>query len=202
MPNIGEIQYGRNIGYKNGWKYQWTACIDCGKERWVALQAKYRGTITNGLLSKRCKACGAKEAGKKMQGVNSVNWQGGRMIVPSGYVFLWLDKSDFFFPMTHKSYVKEHRLTMARHLGRCLQEWEVVHHKNGIRDDNRIENLELTLAGNHIRGHSKGYRDGFLKGLIDAHNKRIKDLESRVTILEAENALLRGGCYNESISRN
>lgn len=109
-------------------------CPDCGYERMVDQRKGISGTI------RRCRKC----ANKLMAGAKSSNWKGGIIKHAGGYTLVKIQPSDFFFPMADSNgYVAEHRLVMAKHLNRCLLPWEIVHHKNGIRSDNRIENLEL-----------------------------------------------------------
>ncbi len=80
------------------------------------------------------------------------NWQGGRRNV-RGYIMVY---SPAHPNRNANKCVYEHRLVMEQSLGRHLLPSEVVHHKNGIKDDNRIENLELfTSNGEHCKGHGR-----------------------------------------------
>ena len=156
-------------------------CPVCGGERYKRYDPyKYPDKKVKCL---RCAKLGNR-AGSKIE---HSSW-----IDKNGYRVVWISKDDFFFPMARKApsgnfgYIREHRLVMAKHLGRCLQSWEKVHHKglrySGIenKSDNLIDNLEMSTAGSHIREHSKGYRGGYKRGLTDGHLKQIQELKEEI----------------------
>lgn len=165
MAELGEIKLGREVGKpKSHGKFIYIGCGVCGLTRWVSL-TKHRPTHT------KCRRCA--RVGKKLKARDGTPYRR-----PDGYLSIYVGKDDFYSPMRNViSYVLEHRLVMAKSLGRCLQRWEIVHHKNGIKDDNRIENLELATKGSHTIQHSKGYRDGYQRGLIDGLNTQISALQ-------------------------
>lgn len=87
-------------------------------------------------------------------------WKGG-ITRKNGYVMIWKKGHPYAYS---NYYMLEHRLIMEKKLGRYLFPWEVVHHKNGIRDDNRIENLELLPSGRHNKIVQEVYKENlFLK---------------------------------------
>jgi hypothetical protein len=84
-------------------------------------------------------------------GPNHWNWKGGRYI-RQGYVVVYLPDNP---SSKADGYIFEHRLVMEQHLGRLLTSNETVHHKNGIKTDNRIENLELVSHNGPHTGEIK-----------------------------------------------
>jgi len=82
-----------------------------------------------------------------------------------GYVLEFLNPGNKFYAMANKSgYVMQHRLVMAKHLDRVLGETEIVHHINGDKTDNRIENLNLLDKNTHKTTYQDGFRDGYRRG--------------------------------------
>lgn len=107
----------------------------------------------------------------KRRAENSPRWKGGKRYNDAGYVEIRLQPDDPYYSMQSvRHYVLEHRLVMAKYLGRCLLPWEVVHHINGIKDDNRIENLKL-LGGN---GEHNTFLDKWCKKLLE-ENRKLKE---------------------------
>lgn len=110
-------------------------CKHCGG----VFEDRRHGAQTRIYCSRRC-------ANLATPSRNGVGQQGDRKFVEtrSGYVVLCNEKGRYQF---------EHRAVMEQMLGRKLKPWpqETVHHKNGIKTDNRPENLELWTS-NHGAG--------------------------------------------------
>ena len=88
------------------------------------------------------------------RGNKNPRWDGGRRQRKDGYILVYSPGH----PYANKNFVLEHRLVMEKHLGRHLPPDEIVHHKNEIKDDNRLENLELMSQGDHASRHFTGVK--------------------------------------------
>ena len=80
-----------------------------------------------------------KEGHRPPKGEKSPMWKGGRTI-SRGYILIYKPSHPF---CNKQGYILEHRLVMEKFLKRYLTSEEVVHHINGIKDDNRLNNLML-----------------------------------------------------------
>ena len=102
-------------------------------------------------MSKRMKGHISWNKGVKMpeiEGSNHPNWKGGKT-KNKGYILIYT-KNQKHPCSNNYGYVPEHRLVMEKYLGRYLKLNEKVHHRNGIKNDNRIENLELVVKTPHF----------------------------------------------------
>lgn len=135
--------------------------------RQVAIFLKCSGsTVIRNLKKYGIKSRSISKASKghfRNQGKKHPMWKGGKIITEKGYVLIYSPNHPY---KTKSNYVLEHRLVMERHLRRYLKPNEIVHHINGIKNDNRIENLCLTIRQSH------------------EHDTLVKTLQKRIRYLE------------------
>lgn len=135
------------------------ACIDCGAEI--------------GKRALRCHPCDNKARSEYMRGERVANWKGGRSL-QKGYVFVRV-KDEAGGPGVGALYRGEHILNWERANQKPLPKGWVVHHLNGVKDDNRIENLAAMPRHNH---HSHP-RDA-----LKSYERRILQLETELRELQ------------------
>ncbi len=146
----------------------WATCPDCGKARWVEVASIRHGTRH----TPRCHPCMC----AARHGKNHPRWAGGQRAA-EGYVLLHYaslpaqEYEKFKSMFDHLGYIREHRLVLARHLGRSLRRGELIHHINEARNDNRLSNLRLLAA--HHRGYDDNYYQKWQEALSE--NERLKE---------------------------
>jgi hypothetical protein len=227
-PKVGDRKpYIKPSGRQDGYLI-WHECIQCAEGSWVrdihVLQAEkyhYKGYCSDCGRRVAIQAANAAKNGKSRFGVTSPHWkggtpgfEGGATRDKGGYKMVALLPDDPYYEMAIKPschdgkpnlvrYCFEHRYVMAKHLGRLLQPWEIVHHGEKGRGCNELSNLELKTRSNHPELHLQQSDAKFrrVRDLEDeneqlsadvAHlNQDVAQLKLRVSVLENENTVLR-----------
>lgn len=137
-------------------------CVDCGD---IKMVSSYHPNV------KRCPSCAA----KLRRGNGNWNSKGG-FDNGDGYIRIIIHSDSPFYPMADsEGRVLKHRLVMAEKLRRCLLRSEHVHHINGNRNDNRLENLQLISQADHNIRQSLCFHCGLRKQikLLKLQNKSL-----------------------------
>jgi hypothetical protein len=151
---INEIKMAYQLGIKATGAYIYAKCIQCNKPRWT--QAILNGGTVYVARAKLCKACAGKNSAKRSTKYHT----DGVIYSPStNRTWIRLDKDDPYISMTmgKYGYVLRARIVMARKLGRVLMASEIVHHINGDKNDDSIENLKLCDAAEHNKLHAPNH---------------------------------------------
>lgn len=157
-------------------------CPSCKESRWYALNVITRFAEGRN-FSGKCRPCWTAEPWDR-RFRNSRN-PAGRLVDPrNGYVRLSKnavrdDQLDMWDAMRKRSgTVFEHRWVMAVHLGRALGSDELVDHMNGVKTDNRLENLRLYVRGKNEPGSCPGHGTYYHEWQMA--EQRVRELEAQL----------------------
>jgi hypothetical protein len=140
-------QMNENLDIKHdgfGKRIAWITCPDCRKVRWMRIQNFERGGKT-GL----CIAC----FNKRKRGTHWLYYKDEKhILMHDGYALVYSPNHP---RAIYGGFVKRAVLVMEEKLGRQLEHTEHIHHLNGKRDDDRMENLTIVTNSEHARLHMK-----------------------------------------------
>ena len=138
---MGQIVSAKQLSKKNCTnRFVYAPCESCGRERWTRL---LRGEPRN----KLCRSCAGRTRSTGRHRELNNDWKGGQCY-SGGYVFVL--KPDH--PHARDDgYIKRAWLVLEEKLGRYLLPGTDAHHINGIKDDDRPENLAELSHGEHSR---------------------------------------------------
>jgi hypothetical protein len=144
-------------GRSNDGQVVWLCQCSCGKTTAVRGRDLRQGhTRSCGCLARELTSKRSAELLRRKSGSDSYAWKGGRTIGCGGYIKVY--KPDH--PRADsKGYIFEHILVAERLLGEYIPEGYVVHHLNGIRNDNREENLWIFPSQSAHMAHHQTLRN-------------------------------------------
>lgn len=149
------------------------------EEKLSTVQIGKKVGLTPGAIASILEVRGIKRRGPKESiavrypegrfGSNSPRWKGGRRRASVGGKYIYVYCPDHL-DATKAGYVMEHRLVAEKMIGRRLKKNEIPHHKNGIKNDNRSENLKVMTRSEHVQLHFDAIKEVYrLKSILDMH---------------------------------
>jgi ribosomal protein S27E len=179
--SCGNVRHGtKKSGLHMNQEYD-VKCSKCGRSRKVSpisintWLTEHHKTIEDYWKENMCRVC----AGRNFDTHFYVH----------GYRVVVMNADDKFASMTQRRkngqktlYCLEHRYVMAQTLGRPLEVWEVVHHKDGNKLNNKPENLELVTRQSHLTVGFTNEKEMYYINLIMKLRKEIDDLKSIIPL--------------------
>jgi len=176
----GRFTKGERLEVRKG---KYLSCEECGNTKYIPLHRlktfhycshkcsskhSQKKRIYTSLKEETKKKISSTLTGRYI-GENAPRWKGGRTRHKDGYIYISSPNHPY---RDHHGYVFEHRLVMEKEINRHLMPEEHIHHLNGIKDDNRIENLKIVTNSEHLKLHWKESDENNFKNAKETQFKK------------------------------